>query len=349
MEQYKSLYNNIKKKYIDVSKENKILEKKVDSLYNIVEISNYINIYFRSENLMDMINDMIIGILGVSYSTIFIVENNEMKIKSTNNNIENINLTDIERYNIMHYKDFLINEKETIKFEGSSRNDIHCILGMPIKLREKPLGYILVEHEVYNSLTDDSMLFLRSIANQVAISIENASLYKQLKKMTMYDPLLDIYNRKYFFNSLEKKINKKNSEKFAIIMIDIDDFKKVNDTYGHQFGDKVLKTFADIILRNVSKKDIVARYGGEEIIICINNYNYKEDVYNNIEKIRRELEETRIVDNNNSINITGSFGIAFFPADGQDVSNLIKCADELLYMSKKNGKNTISCNHVYKK
>ena len=104
MERYKSLYNNIKKRYIDISNENRILEKKVDSLYNIVEISNYINIYFRSENLIDMINDMIIGILGVSYSTIFIVENNKIKIKSTNKNIENINLTDIERYNIMHYK-----------------------------------------------------------------------------------------------------------------------------------------------------------------------------------------------------------------------------------------------------
>ena len=231
MEYYKHLYTTIKNKYDKVIEENKKLGKKADSLYNIVEISNYINRELRNDNLMDMINDMIIGILGVTYSTIFIKEEKELIIKSTNKVAGDMYFSDLESKNINEFKEFLINSIEPIKVIDDIKDSIHSVIGMPIKLRNKLLGYILVEHKIYNSLNDESKLFLQSIASQVAIAIENSLLYKQLKEMTEKDPLLGIYNRNYFFNYLEDKILDTKKKNFALVMIDIDDFKKVNDTY----------------------------------------------------------------------------------------------------------------------
>lgn len=348
MQDYKHLYTAVKKEYDKVIMVNRKLGKKVDSLYNIVEISNYINMYLKNENLMDMINDMIIGILGVTYSTIFIIEDNELMVKSTNKDLKDMYLTDLENEYINNFEEFLINSIEPIKTIQNLNNSIHSVIGMPIKLRNKLLGYILVENKIYNSLMDESKLFLNSIANQVAIAIENSLLYKRLKQMTEKDALLGIYNRKYFFNYLEDKIANFNGEKFALVMMDIDDFKQVNDTYGHQFGDIALKTAANVLLNNTDNKDIVARYGGEEIIICVESYDTEENLYNNIEDIRIELERTDIVLNNCKCRITGSFGIAVYPQDGQSVNELIRHADNLLYESKKKGKNTVMCKHFQK-
>lgn len=345
MEYYKHLYTTVKNKYDKVIEENKKLGKKADSLYNIVEISNYINKELRNDNLMDMINDMIIGILGVTYSTIFIKEEKELIIKSTNKVAVDMYFSDLESKNINEFKEFLINSIEPIKVIDDIKDSIHSVIGMPIKLRNKLLGYILVEHKIYNSLNDESKLFLQSIASQVAIAIENSLLYKQLKEMTEKDPLLGIYNRNYFFNYLEDKILDTKKKNFALVMIDIDDFKKVNDTYGHQFGDEALKVTAKILMKNTQATDIVARYGGEEIVLCLNNFDTEENLYNNIDSIRHELECTDIVLNGSKCKITGSFGIAMYPVDGENVNQLIRHADELLYESKRNGKNRVTYRH----
>ncbi|MDO5518279.1 MAG: sensor domain-containing diguanylate cyclase [Clostridium sp.] len=345
MEDYKRLYTAVKEEYDKAIGVNRILGKKVDSLYNIVEISNYINMYLRNENLMDMINDMIIGILGVTYSTIFIVEGDKLKIKSTNKTSSDMYITDSESKYINNYQEFLVNSVEPIKTIENPENNIHSVIGMPVKLRNKILGYILVEHKIYNSLIDESKLFLKSIANQVAIAIENSLLYNQLKQMTERDPLLGIYNRKYFFNYLEEKIVQESDKRFALVMVDLDDFKKVNDTYGHQFGDEALRTAAKVLKSNIDTEDIVARYGGEEIILCIEDYDTEDNLYENIENMRSELENTDIVFNNIKSSITGSFGIAVYPTDGKNVIELIRHADNLLYESKRKGKNTVMCKH----
>lgn len=345
MEDYKHLYTAVKKEYDKAIEVNRKLGKKADSLYNIVEISNYINRDLKNENLIDMINDMIIGILGVTYSTIFIIEDEKLTIKATNKGGKDVCFSDLESEKINEFKEFLINSAEPIRIIDNPENSIHSVIGMPIKLTNKMLGYILVEHIIYNSLNNEAKLFLKSIANQVAIAVENSSLYKQLKEMTEKDPLLGIYNRKYFFNYLECKIADLKSDNFALVMMDIDDFKKVNDTFGHQFGDEALKITSNILLTNTKEKDIVARYGGEEIVMCMENYGTEEALYESVERIRSELEHTDIRLNNNKCRITGSFGIAIYPKDGETANKLIRHADDLLYESKKKGKNIVMCRH----
>ena len=260
---YKQLYNSLKSEYEtyqqfsekhmqELVNKNIKLEKNIDALSNIVEIGKYMNAYLSDDNLISMINDMILGILGVTYSTIFILENGELSIKASNIDSMNIKLTSTEIASISKEEEFIMNDENIIKQTGSAKVDIHSIMGIPIVLRSKFIGYILVEHKMFNFMTTELKIFLKSIANQIAIIIES---------------LMGIYNRKYFLDFLEKSIKENEDRKFAVVMVDIDDFKNVNDTYGHQFGDEVLKNTAKILKKWTEENDLLARYGGEELII----------------------------------------------------------------------------------
>lgn len=359
MQDYKKLYNSLKEEYKtyqifleshiqELTNKNIKLEKNIDSLYNIVEISKYINTYFSNDNLIGMINDMIIGILGVTYSTIFLMENNELIVKTSNIEGMDITLTSEEIMHINKEEGFLINSKEPLKQVGEKKREIHSSMGVAIKLREKFIGYIVVEHQLYNFMNLEIEMFLQSIANQIAIAIENYFLYRELESLTKRDPLLGIYNRKYFFEFLEKKINADNVDKFAIVMMDIDDFKKVNDTYGHQFGDEILINTMNIIKRWLNEHDIIARYGGEEFILYISDFSDEDSVLSKIEIIRRFIQDSKINFNGESKSVTASFGISFFPQDGTTVNELVKAADDLLYEAKHIGKNRVISSDIFK-
>lgn len=359
MQDYEKLYKSLKTEYEtyqifseqhiqEENEKNVKLEKSIDFLSNIIEVSKYINTFFSSNNLISMINDMILGILGVTYSTIFLIEDNELTVKASNIDNMDINLTSKEFIHINKGEEFLINSKKAIKQTGEHKVDIHSIMGSPIKLGDKFIGYIIVEHNLYKFMTIELKLFLRSIANQIAIAIENSFLYKELEEINQKDPLLGIYNRKHFFEFLEKSKGKKIDEKFAIVMIDIDDFKNINDTYGHQFGDEILINTANTVSSNLDKEDMLARYGGEEFILYISNFVNEDSVYNKIEIIRRTLEESKVTFKGEYKSVTASFGISFFPINGTDINGLINKADDLLYKAKKSGKNRVLSGHIFK-
>ena len=357
---YKQLYNSLKSEYEtyqqfsekhmqELVNKNIKLEKNIDALSNIVEIGKYMNAYLSDDNLISMINDMILGILGVTYSTIFILENGELSIKASNIDSMNIKLTSTEIASISKEEEFIMNDENIIKQTGSAKVDIHSIMGIPIVLRSKFIGYILVEHKMFNFMTTELKIFLKSIANQIAIIIENSFLYRQLENLTQTDSLMGIYNRKYFLDFLEKSIKENEDRKFAVVMVGIDDFKNVNDTYGHQFGDEVLKNTAKILKKWTEENDLLARYGGEELIMYISDIKDVESVFNKIEIIRKELENSKVNCYGLSDSVTASFGMAFYPEESKDIKQLIKVADDLLYESKRQGKNKVLYSKSLKK
>jgi len=359
MQNYEELYNSLKTEYEnyqmfcekhiqELNEKNIKLEKSIDSLSNIIEVSKYINTFFSSDNLILMINDMILGILGVTYSTIFLTEAGELIVKASNIENMDINITPKEFIHINKGDDFLINSPQPLKQTGEQKIDIHSIMGVPIKVRDKFIGYIIVEHNIYKFMTMELQIFLRSIANQIAIAIENSLLYKELEKINQRDSLLGIYNRKYFFKTIEEKDVKEIKDKFAIVMVDIDDFKKINDTYGHQFGDKILANTANVISNCIDKDDILARYGGEEFILYISNFTDEDSVYNKIEIMRRSLESSKVTFKNELKSVTASFGISFYKINGTEINELINKADDLLYKAKKSGKNRVLSGHIFK-
>lgn len=327
-----------------LNEKNTKLEKNLDALTNIVEISKYINSNVSDDNLIPMINDMIIGILGVTYSSIYLVEDNTKKliIKATNMKGIDFNLVKNKLFDMLgNGESFVINCKETIFKDIAEKQQIHSIIGVPIYLGDKFKGYIVVEHTLCNFFSQDHITFISSIANQIGIALENNFLYSKIRENSIRDPLMGIYNRRHFFNCIEGKVESNPNEGFAIVMVDIDNFKKVNDTYGHQFGDKVLVEIAGILKKNIENEDYVARYGGEEIVIYINRANDYSEVFQRIETIRRQISSNIIEYGDIKKSVTASFGISYYPQDGETLQKVIGVADAMLYYAKNLGRNKV--------
>ncbi len=175
-------------------------------------------------------------------------------------------------------------------------------------------------------------LMLRELENQ------NKLLYEK----SITDPLTGLYNREYLNSYLQLKIQeaKKNSLPLSIAIIDIDFFKKINDTYGHLIGDCILREISNILKENFRSSDIVARYGGEEIVIVF-PFMSKEFACRRLEEIRKKIENYSFC-GKNSIHITISAGIAELGIE-DDMQSLIKKADDNLYRAKKEGRNRVVC------
>lgn len=158
------------------------------------------------------------------------------------------------------------------------------------------------------------------------------------------DFLTGLYNRKYFFDNMQQYFEKAmfDSEKFAIGILNIDHFKKVNDTFGHKVGDKVINTLADMLRTYVAEDDMLARFGGEEFCIVLKNRT-QQDALSHFENLREKVQNTPIqLDDGQKIQITISIGAILNPEDTLDES--INQADMLLHNAKQNGRNRIEHN-----
>ncbi|MCK5288118.1 MAG: GGDEF domain-containing protein, partial [Candidatus Omnitrophica bacterium] len=152
------------------------------------------------------------------------------------------------------------------------------------------------------------------------------------------DSLTSLWNYGYFQYKLDEELIKANSIKLplSVMMIDVDDFKKFNDAYGHIQGDNALKELSAIIKENCRKIDILCRYGGEEFSLILPNNN-KQDANLLGERIRKSIEQKEII----SYNFTVSIGISSYPEDGLNKLTIINQADKSLYQAKRNGKNQV--------
>ena len=156
------------------------------------------------------------------------------------------------------------------------------------------------------------------------------------------DFLTGLYNRRYFYNAVEEYMLKteESGEKYAVAMIDIDNFKKINDTYGHEVGDKVIIALANILSSSTNPNDIVARFGGEEFCVMLKNINRFSalDIY---ERIRQNVETYVVeIDRDKTLQFTISMG-ATLHDPAEDIDETLNNADLLLYKAKKNGKNQV--------
>lgn len=167
--------------------------------------------------------------------------------------------------------------------------------------------------------------------------------FEQQYKLATTDGLTELYNHRYFQEQMKMQVEqaKRYESNFSLIIIDIDHFKKFNDTFGHQSGDAVLRQVAQTLKRNVRATDIVCRYGGEEMSIILPNIG-REEAYSTAHKIcNRVAEHTYKLYGNKESKVTISLGVSTYPFDGEDASTLIESADKKLYNAKNNGRNQV--------
>ncbi|MBZ4669272.1 MAG: two-component system, cell cycle response regulator [Epulopiscium sp.] len=168
------------------------------------------------------------------------------------------------------------------------------------------------------------------------------NIVQDLNTLIMKDPLTNLYNRRYMDRMLPQEISKCDKKHpLSIAMIDIDHFKTINDTYGHNVGDIAIKAIGDILLNSIrNESDWAARYGGEEFLICLPNTS-NEKAYKVLERIRKTIEKTMIRFDDKKINITASFGLFTIDSSEFAVDELFKFVDHKLYQAKEQGRNRV--------
>ncbi|RUM31580.1 MAG: hypothetical protein DSY32_01015 [Aquifex sp.] len=191
-------------------------------------------------------------------------------------------------------------------------------------------------------LYEMKIAIIKMIENIEKILIETSKEKTIYERMALTDPLTGLYNRRIFMEMAEKELAraKRYGYNFSILMIDIDNFKRINDTYGHDVGDYVLKKIAEILRTNVRGADIVARFGGEEFIVMLSNTNLNNAV-KKAEKLRKMIEQTPVeLSSGVKLKVTVSVGVSTYK-DQDSLEELIKEADVALYEAKKRGKNRV--------
>jgi diguanylate cyclase (GGDEF)-like protein len=211
---------------------------------------------------------------------------------------------------------------------------------------EKLMGYLSVQNPRDGRLPQvERIKTLEIFAVQAVMALESAHHFEEIRRLTFIDGLTPAYNFRYFQETLEKELHRhhRSGHQLTLGMLDIDNFKLINDTFGHPVGDEVLKGFVEELMKNARDTDVVARYGGEEFALIFPETPLASarDAANRLRDLieRREFAVPQV---GRTLRVTASIGVAVYPSDGQTSTDLIARADAALYFAKKNGKNQVA-------
>ncbi len=216
---------------------------------------------------------------------------------------------------------------------------------VPIYVEKELFGIIYVDNYKSKKEFDKSDIeFLELSTNLASMAIQLSKKYEETYESTIRDSLTKLFNHRRFYSILKEQIAfaKESKGKLSIVMLDLDYFKKYNDTFGHIEGDQVLRDVSSIILSKVRNIDFAARYGGEEFALILPNIN-KDEARNIAERIREAVQEHEFKKSKEITwgRVTISGGIATYPGDSKKFIDLVKIADEMLYKAKSKGRNKI--------
>ncbi|MBK8996911.1 MAG: diguanylate cyclase [Myxococcales bacterium] len=217
------------------------------------------------------------------------------------------------------------------------------LLVLPLVVHERALGTLVLGSQRRGAFGESVRPTLEVLASHVAVSLANARMFKRLEEMATTDGLTGLFNKRALVEMATQKI--KSSTRFkkplSVLVCDLDHFKRVNDNYGHDVGDIVIRGFGDVLRRTKRDTDMVARFGGEEFVVVCEETD-AEGAALLAERIRSEIEAATFHSTEGPLKVTCSVGVATFPAAGRDWDALFKATDEALYASKRGGRNRVT-------
>jgi diguanylate cyclase (GGDEF)-like protein/PAS domain S-box-containing protein len=222
------------------------------------------------------------------------------------------------------------------------KNTYLCV---PILAQGEALGIVHFQAtDESPKLADSELSFKTTFAEQVGLSIANIRLREALRAQSVKDPLTGLYNRRYLQEMLEREIRRaaRAEQPLGILMLDLDHFKKFNDTYGHEAGDTILREVGAFLIKSIRVEDTVCRFGGEEFVIVLPTAS-AEASRSRAERIRAKLRELTVLHQGLSMGkITVSVGVAELPANGTSAADLLAAADAALYRAKRAGRDQVT-------
>jgi len=222
-------------------------------------------------------------------------------------------------------------------------NRIRASLSTPLLVGDKVLGCISVFH--YNpetQFTGNDQHLLTIFAQHASIAIDNAILFEQIQEIARTDEMTGLLNRRALFEFGDYEISRSNrlNRPMAVAMMDLDNYKEINDSYSHIVGDKVLKEVSRLLREKVRNIDIICRYGGDEYVIIMPETDL-DDAIKAMERVRKKLERTVIKVDNINFHITACFGITFHATNLPSLVEMIEEADRAMYAAKDSGRNCL--------
>jgi len=226
-----------------------------------------------------------------------------------------------------------------------SREGLLSIASIPLKAKDQVVGVLYVAGRRPHAFSPNDLRLLESIAGQIGVAVDNARLYSEVECMAITDSLTGLTNRRAFMERLDRELqlSRRLGVPLSLLLIDIDHFKRFNDTFGHLVGDQVLREVATVITGAVRTSDITARYGGEEFAVILPDTAVDGGLALS-ERIRRAVEGHHLGPSNPRARqrVTVSLGLATYPDHASLPEELIDAADGALYLSKKRGRNRVT-------
>ena len=336
----------------DVSEKIKMeeeLKKKTEDLQFLHEFVVSLNRCSSEGEAYNILSKAILDQMGADALTVY-------QINPSLNRIQNIIHYGDDTLSYRCIDDDLLLECKVVISSKALITEKNSLIMCPLKVQEQDISYfctnvvsvgkiiaiIVVKSKKHGFFDKEKVEFIESLIDSFSPFVANLRLVEINKELSIRDPLTNLYNRRYLMEFLYKELEKsKRLDRYlSIIMLDLDDFKKINDVYGHQMGDLCLKTLADVIIGNTRDMDVAGRYGGEEFIIVLPDTD-KGNALSVANRLRSAIKGIKIPSSNGFITLSASFGVASFPEDGINIDDLIKVADDRTYEAKRSGKDRV--------
>lgn len=349
---YRGSYRN----YIMAEKN---LENNTNTIKEILHLTDIIIKIPNTEDLFDTILKKAVEIIKQAEKGSLIVLNmdNELEFKAVvgydKEKIQNIKLNLEETFayiktngqltkpciirNISAFNEAVLDQSKYKALKSAEGLTVKNTLSCPIVIDGMLYGMINIDSSEINAFNNEDIDTMEFFSNQAGIVIKNHKLIDEVLYLSRHDSLTNVYNRRYFeelYLSFMKKTQESNRS-FSLVYFDLDNLKNINDTFGHQAGDKAILSFVNTIKKNIRESDLLARYGGDEFIAIFFNAD-EESVKHRIHKIKRLLDTTPVYAHGKIVKVEFSYGIANYPEDNAELQNLIKKADKRMYEYKTN-------------
>jgi diguanylate cyclase (GGDEF)-like protein len=334
-----------------LKKQNSLLGDSLEALDHLIYLQKSINL-LSSEEISKVMAEKLPSILSVKYFSFFLFDKDRRKLRLLSHNHpelqEGLTLYQSEspimedamtsgRY--IFEQDFA-----SSRYFRGRKNPLFkhtFFVSIPLMIENEIIGVLNLNDNEKGFFNVGDLDFSLNVSEFVALSISNALLFEKVEKLSVTDGLTGLDNHQQMQSILKNEVFRcqRYSSSLSVIMLDIDHFKNVNDTYGHQKGDDILLDFASIMKKFCRSNDVAARYGGEEFVLVLPETKVKGAVYI-AERIREEMANQTFQHKGKDFNVTVSCGIAEFDSNLiKSPADLIKVADEALYKAKHEGRN----------
>ena len=314
------------------------------------------------EEISAVLVDRLPSILSIHFFTLFLYDKDKQKL-----NLMCHNRPDIESSFSLSLSSSLIMEsavlsgqyilgqrfKDSKYYRGSNNKFFKkdFFVTIPLKIEKEIVGVLNINDGEQDSFEESSLEMVLDISDFISMSVSNAILYEQTKQLAVTDGLTGISNRPNMEQALQNEFERsmRYGAPLSVVLLDVDHFKGVNDTYGHQKGDEILVAIASLLKKVCRTNDIAARYGGEEFLMILPQSN-AQGAFKIAERVREEMMKMNFTGNESNFSVTTSCGVAELDRDFiKNTDQLVAIADHALYEAKNSGRNKTIIGSVERK